>query len=63
MNGKVTTLAEDIDSLGRTASRIADERNALMKLVQRAVAITPRDYMAWRYWIEEAQSTLEGFGQ
>ena len=34
MSGKVTTLAEDIDSLGRTVNRIADERNALLKLVQ-----------------------------
>lgn len=58
MEGTVSTLAEDIESLGRTANVIADQRNALIKLVRSAVANNPRDYVAWREWIDEAQATL-----
>ncbi len=60
---KITTLAEDIDSLGRTANRIADERNALMKLVKRALALTPRDYVGWRVWLDEAHNTIQSLAQ
>ena len=59
MSGKVTTLADDIESLGRTANRIADERNALMRLVRRAVALMPRDYVGWRVWLDEAHTTIQ----
>ena len=42
MIGKVTTLAEDIESLGRTANRIADERNALLKALRDTINAVDR---------------------
>lgn len=63
MNETQQTLMDAIDELGRTASRIADERNALMKLVRQAISTNPTDSAAWNRWIDEAQSTLEGFAE
>jgi len=56
----MATLMEDVERLGRTANRIADERNALLKLVRRAL-LNPRDYVEWRDWIEEAAALVESF--
>lgn len=56
-----TTLSQDIDGVARLAIRIADERIALMKLVNRAIATSPHDYVAWDAWIDEANEILEGF--
>lgn len=56
---KVTTLNEDIDSLAKTALRIADERKVLLRLVNRGASNNPSNDAAWGRWIAEAEAVLK----
>lgn len=56
-------LNDDIDRLGATAFRIAEERNLLLQLVKLGAIIRSDDYAGWREWLDAAHETLASLEQ